>query len=59
MQVGETLKVVHTNESVFIHQKEIHRLTNKTDVPLTLIEVQIGKCFEDDIERIIDNYGRC
>ena len=59
VQVGETLKVVHTNESVFIHQKEIHRLTNKTDVPLTLIEVQIGKCFEDDIERIIDNYGRC
>lgn len=59
VQVGETLKVVHENESVFIPQKEIHRLTNKTDASLTLIEVQIGQYLgEDDVERIEDKYGR-
>ena len=36
-----------------------HRLANKTDAPLTLIEVQTGSYLgEDDIVRYDDVYGR-
>lgn len=59
VQVGEVVKVVHTNESIFINKKAIHRLTNTTNREITLIEVQIGSYLgEDDIERLEDEYGR-
>jgi mannose-6-phosphate isomerase-like protein (cupin superfamily) len=39
--------------------RAIHRLTNRTDRPLVLIEVQCGDYVgEDDIERFDDVYGR-
>ena len=47
------------NESIFIPQKAIHRLTIATSLPMTLIEVQIGTYLgEDDIERLENVYGR-
>ena len=37
----------------------IHRLENRSDKPLEVIEVQFGSYLgEDDIERFEDNYGR-
>ena len=37
----------------------MHRLENLTDVPLRIIEVQVGSYVgEDDIERFDDQYGR-
>lgn len=48
-----------TNESVYIHVGQKHRLANETDAPLTLIEVQTGSYLgEDDIIRYDDVYGR-
>ncbi len=36
-----------------------HRAENRTDEPVTFIEVQSGTYFgEDDIERLEDDYGR-
>lgn len=46
-------------ETVLIPLQAKHRLTNKRDVPLVVIEVQIGPYLEeDDIERFDDDYGR-
>jgi mannose-1-phosphate guanylyltransferase/mannose-6-phosphate isomerase len=48
-----------TNESVYIHVGQKHRLANETDSPLTVIEVQTGGYLgEDDIVRYEDIYSR-
>ena len=48
-----------TNESVYIHVGQKHCLANRTEAPLTVIEVQTGDYLgEDDIERYEDVYGR-
>ena len=37
----------------------VHRLTNKTDSPVEIVEVQFGDYLgEDDIVRLQDDYGR-
>ena len=47
------------NESVYIHVGQKHRLANKTEEPLTVIEVQTGDYLgEDDIVRCEDVYRR-
>ena len=47
------------NQSTFIPKKNHHRLENKGNVPLTIIEVQCGEYVgEDDIIRFDDQYGR-
>jgi mannose-1-phosphate guanylyltransferase/mannose-6-phosphate isomerase len=57
--VGGTIKQVPANESVFIPLGVKHRMANKTDVPMVLIEVQTGTYFgEDDIVRYDDIYAR-
>ena len=54
----EILKLA-TNESVYIHMGQKHRLANETDLPLTVIEVQTGDYLgEDDIFRYDDVYNR-
>jgi len=56
---GEESFELHKNESIFIPQGTVHRLENKGDEPLLLIEVQSGDYLgEDDIERLEDIYGR-
>jgi mannose-1-phosphate guanylyltransferase/mannose-1-phosphate guanylyltransferase/mannose-6-phosphate isomerase len=48
-----------TNESVYIHVGQKHRLANETDTTLTVIEVQTGDYLgEDDIVRYEDVYRR-
>jgi mannose-1-phosphate guanylyltransferase/mannose-6-phosphate isomerase len=57
--IGETVRAVHENESVYIPIGSIHRMANRGKIPLELIEVQTGSYLgEDDIERIEDIYKR-
>ena len=57
--IGGTIKQVPANESVFIPLGVKHRMANKTDAPMVLIEVQTGTYFgEDDIFRYEDIYAR-
>jgi len=47
------------NEATHIPLGAVHRLYNPGDVPVELIEVQLGDYLgEDDIERLEDSYGR-
>ena len=57
--VGEDVRTVHENESVYIPIGSVHRLANPGKIPLELIEVQVGSYLgEDDIVRLEDVYGR-
>ena len=47
------------SNSVYIPNGSKHRLENKLDKPLNIIEVQTGSYFgEDDIKRYEDDYNR-
>lgn len=54
--------VVHSltaGEHMFIPLQAKHRIKNTGSMPLVFIEVQTGSYFgEDDIVRIVDDYGR-
>jgi mannose-1-phosphate guanylyltransferase/mannose-6-phosphate isomerase len=57
--VGDDVRSVHENESIYIPIGSIHRLANPGRIPLELIEVQVGSYLgEDDIVRLDDVYGR-
>jgi len=50
---------INENESTYIPLGSVHRLENKQNELLELIEIQTGKYFgEDDIVRLEDIYGR-
>jgi mannose-1-phosphate guanylyltransferase len=56
---GDNVFELKENQSTYIAAGEVHRLENKTDDLLTLIEVQVGSYVgEDDIERLQDDYAR-
>jgi mannose-1-phosphate guanylyltransferase/mannose-6-phosphate isomerase len=47
------------NESTFIPANCLHRLSNPSESPLSIVEVQVGNYLgEDDIIRVDDVYGR-
>lgn len=57
--VGDSVKTVNENESVYVPLGEKHRLENPGVAPLVLVEVQTGSYFgEDDIIRYEDIYAR-
>ncbi len=57
--LGEEVRSVHENESVYIPIGSIHRLANPGKIPLELVEVQVGSYLgDDDIVRLDDLYGR-
>jgi len=57
--VGDEVRVVHENESIYIPIGSVHRLANPGRIGLELIEVQTGSYLgEDDIIRIEDDYRR-
>jgi mannose-1-phosphate guanylyltransferase/mannose-6-phosphate isomerase len=57
--IGNEIKVLHENESVYIPMGTPHRLENPGKIDLELIEVQTGSYLgEDDIVRIEDDYRR-
>jgi mannose-1-phosphate guanylyltransferase/mannose-6-phosphate isomerase len=50
---------LHENESTYIPLGSVHRLRNRSDAPVEIIEVQSGAYLgEDDIVRLEDVYGR-
>lgn len=46
-----------TKTSYYIPKQSIHRASANSE-GLTFIEVQVGECYEDDIVRLHDDYGR-
>ena len=59
VQINSDKKTLKANESIFVPVGTKHRLSNNTNLPLTIIEVQSGHYLgEDDIERFNDIYGR-
>lgn len=57
--IGEDVKTLHENESIYIPIGTPHRLENPGKIDLELIEVQTGSYLgEDDIVRIADDYRR-
>ena len=50
---------VHANESTYIPMGEVHRLENVGEIPLVMIEAQVGEYVgEDDIVRLQDDFKR-
>jgi mannose-1-phosphate guanylyltransferase/mannose-6-phosphate isomerase len=57
--VGDDVKLVSENESVYIPLGAVHRMENPGRLPMVLIEVQTGSYLgEDDIIRYEDVYAR-
>jgi len=57
--IGEEVKLVGENQSVYIPLGAVHRMENPGKVPMVLIEVQTGSYLgEDDIIRYEDIYAR-
>lgn len=57
--LGEEVRLVGENQSVYIPIGAVHSLENPGRIPLHLIEVQSGGYFgDDDIIRFNDRYGR-
>lgn len=57
--VGDELRELQANQSVYIPAGSRHRLENRGEAPIMLIEVQTGAYLgEDDIVRYQDQYAR-
>lgn len=57
--VGDTVRTLSENESVYVPLGAVHRLANPGKILLELIEVQTGSYLgEDDIIRLEDEFGR-
>jgi glycosyltransferase involved in cell wall biosynthesis len=57
--VGEHEMLLKAGQSVDIPRGAVHRIMNPGEIPLVLVEVQMGDYFgEDDIIRMEDDYGR-
>ena len=57
--IGEEVKFLHENESIYVPSGARHRLENPGKIDLELIEVQTGSYLgEDDIVRVEDDYHR-
>jgi len=56
---GEDIITVNKNQSTYIPIGSKHRLENRGNEPLHIVEIQVGDYLgEDDIQRYEDNYGR-
>ena len=59
VELDGNISILEKNESTYIPLSSKHRLSNPRDIPLVLIEIQIGYYLgEDDIIRFEDIYGR-
>jgi mannose-6-phosphate isomerase-like protein (cupin superfamily) len=56
--LDDEVRTVRTGDAVFIPVGGVHRIENDGDTPLVIIETQLGRCLEDDIVRLEDDYGR-
>ena len=58
--VGENEILLKPSQSIDIPKGTVHRIMNPGDIPLVIVEVQMGDYFgEDDIIRLEDDYDRC
>lgn len=57
-QIEDGVYRMHPRDLYEISSGFQHRLSCVGDIPLEILEVQIGVCDEDDITRFEDNYGR-
>jgi len=58
--VGEREISLKPGQSVDIPKGAVHRIMNPGEIPLVIVEVQMGDYFgEDDIIRLEDDYDRC
>lgn len=56
---GDEVTTVYKNQSTYIPIGAKHRLENRGDEPLHIVEIQVGDYLgEDDIQRYEDHYGR-
>ena len=56
---GAEVSTVHKNQSTYIPMGVKHRLENRGDEPLHIVEIQVGDYLaEDDIQRYDDQYNR-
>jgi mannose-6-phosphate isomerase-like protein (cupin superfamily) len=59
VRVNDETNLRRENENVFVPIGAKHRIANPGNIPLELIEVQVGSYLgEDDIIRFEDSYGR-
>lgn len=59
IQLGEESKQLVPGMLVFIPEGKQHRVTNLTETPVEIVEIQFGMaCEEEDIVRIEDDYNR-
>ena len=57
--IGEDVRLVAANQSVYVPLGAVHRLENPGKIPVEMIEVQTGSYLgEDDIVRYEDRYAR-
>ncbi len=58
--VGEKEIPLKLGQSVDVPKGAVHRIMNPGEIPLVIVEVQMGDYFgEDDIIRLEDDYDRC
>lgn len=56
---GDEVITVHKNQSTYIPIGTRHRLENRGNEPLHIVEIQVGDYLgEDDLQRYEDHYGR-
>lgn len=41
-----------------VHKGDVHRIANTGGSPLVIVEMQLGRCREEDIERLEDDFDR-
>jgi len=59
VQTGKQIRLVKSNQSIYIPAQKLHRLGNPAKTPLRIVEVQTGNYLEeDDIVRFKDDYER-
>lgn len=59
VRLDDVVTRLKVGQSIMIPCGSLHRLSNEGEVPVSLIEIQIGDFLsEDDIERFKDDYGR-
>ena len=59
VRIGEREQVLEKDQSVYVPKGALHRLSNLSDQPLEIVEIQTGAYLEeDDIVRVEDAFGR-
>ena len=58
LYLNEQVEKLSVGKTVFIQKNDIHRAECTGNVPLIIIEVQMGRCDENDIIRLEDDWKR-